>query len=222
MTAPVWGLSPELPPVPVKSVYRYLGMGRAQPDPAVAALVEECMPAFVSAARCRACYAELPVQIEGETVDFGGLQADSASLAKNLSGCRQAILFAATLGAQEDLLCRRAGVDSPARALVLDAMGSAAIEALCDTLCDGWARENPGLRLRPRFSPGYGDLPLDFQVRLLAFLDSGRKAGITLSETLLMVPQKSVSAIVGLGENGCTARFHDCGACEKKDCAFRL
>lgn len=222
MTAPVLGISPQLPPVPVKNIYRYLGMGRAKPDPAVAALVEECMPAFVSAARCRACYVRLPVQIQGDTVDLGGLRAGSASLAKNLSGCGQAVLFAATLGAEEDLLRRRAGVDSPARALVLDAMGSAAIEALCDALCGGWARENPGLRLRPRFSPGYGDLPLDFQARLLAFLDSGRKAGITLSETLLMVPQKSVSAIVGLGESGCTSRFHDCEACGKKDCAFRL
>lgn len=222
MTAPVFGIFPELPAVPTKSVYRYLGMGRSRPDPAVAALVEECMPAFVSAARCRACYVQLPVRLRGETVDFGGLEAASASLAKNLSGCQRAILFAATLGAEEDLLRRRAGVSSPARALVLDAMGTAAIEALCDTLCDGWARENPGLRLRPRFSPGYGDLPLDFQVQLLALLDSGRKAGITLSETLLMIPQKSVSAIVGLGTSGCTARLHDCGACGKKDCAFRL
>ncbi len=222
MTAPVYSLFPGLPPVPARNIFRYLGMGRAEPDPAVAALVEECMPAFLSAVRCRACYTVLPVQTDGETVDFGAVQLSSASLAKNLSGCEKAILFAATLGTQVDLQRRQMGVHSPARALVLDAMGSAAIEALCDQLCESWAEENPGLRPRPRFSPGYGDLPLSFQTRLLELLDSKRQAGIALSQTLLMVPQKSVSAIVGMGPDGCTMRFHDCGDCDKKDCTFRL
>ena len=104
--------------------------------------------------------------------------------------------------------------------MAADALASASAEAWC-------ARVNAllpadGLYLRPRFSPGYGDLPLDFQRTLLGVLDSQRKAGISLSESLLMVPQKSVSAIVGLGESGCTAPDSGCDICEKKDCEFRL
>ena len=57
---------------------------------------------------------------------------------------------------------------------------------------------------------------------LLALLDSGRKAGITLSSALLMVPQKSVSAIVGMGQTGCAMGVHNCADCSKEDCAFRL
>ena len=189
MTAPVISVSAALPPVARQNILRYLRMGRAAEDPAVAALVDACL---------------------------------RASLAKNREGCQKAILFAATLGTQIDRQRRRAAVTSPARALVLDAIGSAAIEAFCDQLCSEWEEKYPDLRFRPRFSPGYGDLPLEFQKKLLEVLDSKRKAGIVLSDALLMIPQKSVSAIVGMGHTGCTMRFHDCSACSKKDCAFRL
>ena len=222
MTAQVISVSAALPPVARKNILRYLGMGRAEEDPAVAALIDACLPEFALAARCQACYMELPVFTKDRVIDFGAMRVESASLAKNLEGCQKAILFAATLGTQIDLQRRRAAVTSPARALVLDAIGSTAIEAFCDQLCSEWEEKYPDLRFRPRFSPGYGDLPLEFQKKLLEVLDSKRKAGIVLSDALLMIPQKSVSAIVGMGHTGCTMRFHDCSACSKKDCAFRL
>ena len=109
-----------------------------------------------------------------------------------------------------------------AQAVVLDAVGSAAIESFCDWLSDGWRRDCPNFVLRPRFSPGYGDLPLETQKTLLSVLDAGRKAGVSLTESFLMLPQKSVSAIVGLGKTGCEARQGDCSLCEKRDCEFRL
>lgn len=222
MTAPVAPFSGVLPSLPRKNIFRYLGMARAAEDPAVAALVDECLPDFLDSVHCRGCYTRVAVRINGEDVDFGAAQVSSASLSRHLAGCAEAILFAATLGPQADLQRRRAAVTSPAKALVLDAMGSAAIEAFCDQLCDEWAKNNSALRLRPRFSPGYGDLPLSFQKELLALLDSGRKAGITLSSALLMVPQKSVSAIVGMGQTGCAMGVHNCADCSKEDCAFRL
>ena len=222
MTAPVAPFSGVLPPLPRKNIFRYLGMGRAAEDPAVAALVDECLPDFLDSVHCRGCYTRVAVRINGKDVDFDAAQVSSASLSRHLAGCAEAILFAATLGPQADLQRRRAAVTSPAKALVLDAMGSAAFEAFCDLLCEEWAKNNPALRLRPRFSPGYGDLPLSFQKELLALLDSGRKAGITLSSALLMVPQKSVSAIVGMGQTGCAMGVHNCADCSKEDCAFRL
>ena len=153
-------------------------------------------------------------------VDLGVFFAPGRSLVKNLKGCDQAILFAATIGAE--LQRKRAAVASPSRALVLDAMGTAAFESFCNALCDKWSREFSGSFLRPRFSPGYGDLPLALQRPLLSWLDRGRKAGIYLTDALLMVPQKSVTAIVGIGQTGCTARLHDCTSCDKPDCGFRL
>ncbi len=109
-------------------------------------------------------------------------------------------------------------------ALALDAAGTAAVEAFCDLLCARWRDEfaAEGRHIRPRFSPGYGDLPLEAQRTLLTLLDSQRKAGITLTDALLMVPSKSVSAIVGIGEKGCISKSLHCEACGQKDCQFRL
>ena len=208
--------------IPLRSVYRYLGMGRTRPDPSMEFMAKQCVEEFRQVARYRACRLILPVTVEGELVDVGAFSLSSRSLAKNLSGCRQVILFAATTGAGGERLQKRTAVTSPAKAVVLDAVGTAAIEHFCDTLCRRWAVDFPGQLLRPRFSPGYGDVPLELQKTLLSCLDSHRKAGITLTQSLLMVPQKSVSALVGIGPTGCETQLHDCGLCDKMDCQFRM
>lgn len=208
--------------IPPQAVRRYLGMGRHRPDEALQSLVEQCVEEFRRIARYRACRLVLPVQVEGEKVDFGLFALSSRSLSKNLAGCRQAILFAATTGAEGERLLKRAAVTSPAKGVVLDAVGTAAIESFCDTLCRRWAEEFKPHSLRPRFSPGYGDVPLELQKTLLSCLDSSRKIGITLTGSLLMIPQKSVSAMVGIGTAGCETNLHDCQLCDKTDCPFRM
>ena len=104
-----------------------------------------------------------------------------------------------TIGAEFDALLRRVGVTSAADALIVQAIGTAAIEAWMDEV-EGEIRQElaPGEDLVSRFSPGYGDLPLDYQRTLLSVLDTSRKIGVSLTDSLLMVPSKSVSAIVGV------------------------
>ena len=106
---------------------------------------------------------------------------------------------------------------SPAKALFFQAIGAERIESLCDTFC-AELKEN-GLQLRPRFSPGYGDLPLDLQKDLFRVLDCSRKIGLTLNESLLMSPSKSVTAIIGIG--GRAEEQNKCGTCQKTDCAYK-
>ena len=210
------------PTVDLRQVYRYLGCGTT-PTPEVETLCRTLLPEFLSALRCCACFLETTVQVQEDTVCIPGLAPiRSKALSRNLQGCEKVLLFAATIGSGADRLRMQAQVRSPARAVVLDAMGTAAVEALCNQLCAQWQQRYAPLQLRPRFSPGYGDLPLALQKDLLALLDSHRQAGIALSEGLLMLPQKSVSAIVGIGSAGCESLQHDCAACSKLDCAFRL
>lgn len=208
--------------ISAKAACRYLGLRGAEPDENLLALVEKGLEDFRAAARFSACYLVLPCREVSGGVDFGAFAAPGESLKRNLRGCDKAILFAATTGVETERQRRRAELSSMAQAVVLDAIGSAAVEWFCDRLCEGWRQINPDFALRPRFSPGYGDLPLETQKNLLTVLDAGRKAGVSLTESLLMLPQKSVSAIVGLGKTGCTARHGDCGACENEDCEFRL
>jgi cobalamin-dependent methionine synthase I len=106
--------------------------------------------------------------------------------------------MAATLGSEAESLLRRAQSRSMGDALILDALGSAAIEAVCDQLCAEIAQELSPRRLTARFSPGYGDLPLDQQRELFAVLDVTRRIGVSLSESALMLPQKSVTALIGV------------------------
>ena len=126
--------------------------------------------------------AELPVRMYG-----------SKDLSTCLKGCRKAILMAATVGLGVDRLINKYERLSPSKALFLQALGAERVEALCDRFC----RELPGT-LRPRFSPGYGDLPLEVQKEFIAYLDCTRLIGITLNDSLLMTPSKSVTAIVGI------------------------
>ena len=91
----------------------------------------------------------------------------------------------------------------------------------------------PGWGLRPRFSPGYGDFPLEYQRELLGVLDAAKRIGLTLTDSLLMAPSKSVTAVIGVYEaadmpGGCgrgedlTGRgAHGCAGCGKEDCAYR-
>ena len=113
------------------------------------------------------------------------------------AGCREAVLFAATVGVGLDRLIARYGAVAPSRAVMLQAIGAERIEALCDVFCNTLAVEE-NRALRPRFSPGYGDLPLDTQREIFRVLDCQRKIGLTLNDSLLMSPTKSVTAIVGL------------------------
>jgi len=137
----------------------------------------------------RVCYGEFPITIDGTRIDFGFTAIESTTLAKFLDGAHAAILLAATVGAALDRLIARASVTSPTKALLFDAIGVERVEALCDTFSGS-----------PRFSPGYGDLPLDFQREIFRALDCPKRIGLSLTDSLLMTPSKSVTAILPIKE----------------------
>lgn len=173
-----------------REILRYLGC--RQELPALEEAVRAAAAA-IEAGSYRVCRLRLPVAVEGGTLHFGEVfSVQSNALAKNLDGCREAVLFCATLGAQVDraILANRL---HPAQAMVWDAAGTAGIEQLCDDFCASLPRPQ-----RPRFSPGYGDLPLETQRPLLRLLDAEKQLGVRLTDSLLMTPCKSVTAFVGL------------------------
>ena len=120
---------------------------------------------------------------------------DSSALYKNLAGCSEAFVFAVTTGIGVDRLLARLSVISPAEHFVTDALASAAADSFC-----GYAagQLKQGLVCPPRFSPGYADLSLRFQVPLLDRLDAHGLLGITLDSAYLMTPVKSITAIMGI------------------------
>ncbi len=188
-------VQPCLPPANIKEILVYAGCRTS--DDAVVELINECIDDVLSQISCRACYTVLDVNSDGDRVRLGKTFIDSKDLAKNLFECRKAVVFAVTLGLGVDRLISKYSHVSPSRALVIQAIGAERIEAACDSLED--ILSNGGkTKLCARFSPGYGDLALDFQKNIFGILDCERKIGITLNESLLISPSKSVTAIVGI------------------------
>ena len=145
------------------------------------------------------CYTVLDAEITDDICKIGELRLHSAKLAKCLSGCERAVVFCATVGFEYDRLISAATRLSPARALMISALGSERAEALCDSFC-AELEEELSARLTPRFSPGYGDLSLDVQRDIFALLEPTKRIGVTLSDQMIMTPTKSVTAIVGICE----------------------
>lgn len=220
MSPAVFTKSYDAPPLCEREILRYAGCkcGDSALDAPLHACIEEAKDAF----RYRVCYTCLPVRAANGVCDFGVFSLKSEQLAKNLAGCEGVLLFAATVGVGIDRLIAKYGRVSPAKALLFQALGAERIEALCDVFCADAAKElNVGLR--PRFSPGYGDLPLAAQRDIFDVLGCAKRIGLSLNDSLLMSPSKSVTAFAGLsgGANETPTPAARCAACGKQNCAYR-
>lgn len=158
-------------------------------------LTEDCLRELIKAVECKFAWVKVPVYIKEINIDLGFGEFLSRDLAKNLSGCREAFIFAVTLGMGAERLLIKEEMLSPARHFVTDALASSLAEAACD---EAEKRIKGGLKCKPRFSPGYGDLPLEIQPGVLGVLDAKNKLGINLNSALLMIPTKSITAIMGI------------------------
>ena len=187
-----------VPPLDRCAVLRYAGAKEA--DSVLLALLDECVSLAEKEFLFRVVYAIYPVAAQEEEISLGFCTVRSHSLAKNLEGCHAAVAFCATVGCGIDRLIERSSVTSPAKALLLGALGTERVEALADLFCcelsEKYAGE--GCALHPRFSPGYGDLSLDLQKEIFAALNPSRNIGVSLGDSLLMTPKKSITALVGI------------------------
>lgn len=176
-------------------ILRYAGAKSA--DENLSVLISECINEAKDVFSYKVCYTELDVTVTETECNFGIFKVDSKHLAKNLAGCKRAILFAATVGIGIDRLIIKYGRLSPAKALIFQAIGAERIESLCDLFTADIVKEK---NLCPRFSPGYGDLSIEVQKEIFKILDTTRKIGLSLNDSMLMSPTKSVTAFIGIDE----------------------
>ncbi len=187
-----------LPEVDRAEVLRYAGIRRGGEE--YFPMIDECVKE-AEASLCRTVvFGEFPLKIEGTAIDLGFAEVHSHDLAKNLQGCSSVVAFGATVGLALDRLIAKYGAVSPTKALFLQSLGAERIEALCDGFCSLLREERSDRCLRPRFSPGYGDCPLSLQTDLIRVLDAPKRIGLTVNQSLLLSPSKSVTALVGLAK----------------------
>lgn len=202
---------------------RYMGC-KGEPDESLKNLLEECLSQLGEVCEPRHLTASFPLKLgANDTIDAQCFQTESRALAHNLADCDEILLFAATLGTGVDHLIRRYSRLEMSRAVALQAASAAAIEAYCNGVCKELRAdyEAKGRYLRPRFSPGYGDFPLSCQPAILGALEAGKRIGIKLTDSFLMMPSKSVSAVMGISKKPRHCSVEGCEVCTKKDCLYR-
>lgn len=134
----------------------------------------------------------------------GGVSLCSRQLSTLLAESREVLLMAGTAGREiTDTVGSRMNGGDPALAVVYDAVGSQSADRVLDWIMDLYRKIllREGRRLtKHRYSPGYGDLHLRHQKPIFELLKLHR-LDVTLTETLILDPEKSVIAIAGIEEN---------------------
>ena len=143
---------------------------------------------------------EFGCKADGESVVLdNGTVFRSRALARYVGNATKLFLFGATLGSRVDITLRRLSLTSVAEAGAGQAVAAALIETYCDDCCNELQKQLPSnKKLKWRFSPGYGDWPLEEQKILFSVLDCAHTIGLTLTESCMMAPIKSVTAVIAV------------------------
>lgn len=208
----------------IREAVRYLGYGKNAVDAQTLDLIKDSFGSLQSFASRKSIYRIFDLSIEAEDdIRFGNLEVRSKSLSKNLLGCDKIVLFGATLGIGVDQLLFRLSKTDMARTVVMQACAAAFLEEYCDECQNRIAEEmeKDGRFLRPRFSPGYGDFAIECQRNVIQMLEAAKTIGLTITESLMMVPSKSVTAVIGASKLPIQCHRQGCEACGKKDCIYR-
>lgn len=186
--------------------------------------VEEGFKYLEQIAYPRVIYQIVNIGLEQENVILQetSCKIQSKDLVKLLAHSNRCVLMAATLGMEVDKQISLKQKIDMLDAVILDACASVLIDKVCD---EAEARIVEQLKanefLTMRFSPGYGDVPLEASSELLDILMATKKIGLSLTKSHMLVPTKSVTAIIGIS-NQKENRQKSCGTCNLvKTCAYR-
>ena len=203
-----------------EEVYRQMGYGEEAPDERTAAEVKRLLASASQTAVPRYCYRVMDGRLEKDVLRMGECDFHLGRIImRQLAGATHFAVFVATAGAELEEWRKR---DDLLESFIADALGSVVAERTADEMEKalqasidklGWKRTN-------RFSPGYCEWATDEQRQLVPLLGNPNPCGVWLTESALMWPVKSVSGIIGLGEN---VAYHDyaCQLCQLTHCFRR-
>ncbi len=193
---------------------RYLGGAGIQLNYRMDVLMNECEKAVLEKAAPAFLYIEKDLPCD-ELMGGNDIKA-------HLDGCEKAIVMCATIGSDIDKLIRVAQISDMAGAVVTDSLASVAIEQVCTEFDSIIAEKYSGYNMTFRFSPGYGDYPIEKQKIILQMLDAPKKIGLCSNDNFLLTPTKSVTAVLGLSKNPIERKKRGCAICNMKEtCQFR-
>lgn len=210
--------------IDINEAYRFLG-GRGSPDEESRIALEKASDEVLKIASPRVIKKICKLRNEnGFYLEGTDIKLQGKSISALLHNCDSCAIFCATLGTGVDTLIRQWQLRELAFAATLDACANCAVESLCNIINEEIKSEycSIGQFVTDRFSPGYGDFPLELQGSFCAVLDTQRKIGVAVGDSGLMIPLKSVTALIGISKQPQQSRDTGCADCIKLDsCAFR-
>ena len=209
----------DLPPVSQREVFRYAGM-KGEPTAELIELFNECVYLSRDTFAGKICYCELAKE---DFLSYLPSAKDSQAVEKLISSAERVAVFVATAGIAVDRLIHRFVNVSPLKALMFQAIGAERIETICDLFCaslqEKYAKE--GWQASPRFSAGYGDFPLSAQTEIFTLLSPEKHIGVSLTDSILMMPSKYVSSFVAFSKKPCAESEKNCDACNLENCDYK-
>ena len=206
---------------PRKEIERYLGYRGFTADDTVTPIIDEVVEELGKNLQPKSVHKVFDIEkLTDKEISFAGLNIGSEGLAKNLSGCDKVVMAAFTIGHGIDQLIRRYEKTNILKAACFQAAGAAFVEEYCDMVNEQirCCAQATGHGLKPRFSPGYGDLALDLQKDFERILGMSKTCGIALTDSCLMIPSKSVTAFIGMYPLDSGIPESSCESCE--DCSL--
>ncbi|MTI81719.1 MAG: hypothetical protein FH758_12735 [Firmicutes bacterium] len=210
-------------------VLRYLGykQGKTKISSSMLEKIDYYISLGITLAEPNTCYRILnkinfkPKGVELPEVE---LVLPGQDISNHLKNCNKVCLVATTIGRQlEDKVSELFNHEEYAGGTILDAVGSDAVEKAADQLQEELKlkAKKQGYHLTWRFASGYGDLPLDINSKLASVV-SANSIGITVTESNMLLPQKSILGIVGFSATETDTPLADkCAYCNAVDCAYR-
>ncbi|MBR3679266.1 MAG: 5-methyltetrahydrofolate--homocysteine methyltransferase [Oscillospiraceae bacterium] len=187
------------------------GLGVAPSDAMLSRTMGEMITTLCKVACPRTIWRIYPINRD-RGLCLGDVPLLGRDIALHLTGCTEAAVLAVTLSSSVDTIIRRFQATDMTKALFLDAIAAEACEHLCHDVEKQVRARTAKVYMTARFSAGYGDFPLSTQAGLLRLLDAQRKIGLTVTQNQLLLPMKSVTAIIGLSNTPVQdARKYVCG-----------
>lgn len=206
-----------------REALRYMGH-KGEVSPILEDTVEKCEKKLLQTMRPNFIFRVFDIKQNEEGIDVLGssLTLRGNDIKNHLEGCSRAVLMCATLGGNTDKLIRAAEISDISSAFVMDALASAAIEEVC-RMADNYIKQQmPDLFFTWRFSPGYGDFPIEIQMEFLETLNAPKRAGVCTGENNILIPRKSVTAVSGISESPLPQKRRGCACCNMAEsCTFR-
>ncbi|MDY9920283.1 MAG: methionine synthase [Synergistota bacterium] len=207
----------------IKEAAALLGIPEDKMTPEIRSRIAGQYQRINEASAPKSVFAFFDIEVVGSAIFFDKtFSIRGRDLADICRECKKAVLIAATLGSGIDMLLRRSQAEDMSDAVIIDACASAEIERVTDLAESEIMRSLPSEEhLTMRFSPGYGDVPLEDSQKIISALSADRRIGLKLTGTNMLVPMKSVTAVIGISDRK-TDRSKDCTLCSMKEsCAYK-